>query len=151
MHHTFFFLIYLFLAALGLCCCAWAFSSCGARASHCSCLSRCGARAPGTPASVAAARGLQSAGPAVAAYGSSHSTASGILPHHGSNPRPPHWQADSQQLRHQGSPHRHFQTSLFILPLFHLPTPSLAFQQPMFKSGVNPSILFLNAHIVIYI
>ena len=23
------FLIYLFLAALGLCCCAWAFSSCG--------------------------------------------------------------------------------------------------------------------------
>ena len=28
---TFFFLINLFLAALGLCCCAWAFSSCGER------------------------------------------------------------------------------------------------------------------------
>ena len=27
----FFFLIYLFLAALGLCCCVWAFSSCGER------------------------------------------------------------------------------------------------------------------------
>ena len=28
---SFFKLIYLFLAALGLCCCAWAFSSCGER------------------------------------------------------------------------------------------------------------------------
>ena len=27
--------IYLFLAVLGLCCCAQAFSSCGVRASHC--------------------------------------------------------------------------------------------------------------------
>uniref|UniRef100_A0A8C9CN00 Ribosomal protein S4 X-linked n=1 Tax=Phocoena sinus TaxID=42100 RepID=A0A8C9CN00_PHOSS len=30
--------------------------------------------------------------------------AHGILPDQGSNPCPPHWQADSQPLRHQGSP-----------------------------------------------
>ena len=29
MHHKFIYLIYLFLAALGLHCCTWAFSSCG--------------------------------------------------------------------------------------------------------------------------
>ena len=28
---SFVYLFYLFLAALGLCCCAWAFSSCGER------------------------------------------------------------------------------------------------------------------------
>ena len=30
------FYIHLFLTARGLCCCMWAFSSCGTRASHCS-------------------------------------------------------------------------------------------------------------------
>ena len=29
--YLFIYLIYLFLAALGLCCCVWAFSSCGER------------------------------------------------------------------------------------------------------------------------
>ena len=62
--------IYLFLTALGLCCCTWAFSSCGeqgllfivvlgllvAVASH------CGAWALGTQASVVVARGLSSCG-----------------------------------------------------------------------------------------
>ena len=33
------------------------------------------------------------------------SAACGILPDQGSNPCPLHWQADSQPLRHQGSPH----------------------------------------------
>ena len=59
--------IYLFLAALGLRCCAWAFFSCGeqgllccgARASHCGGFSCCGARALGAQASVAVARGHQ--------------------------------------------------------------------------------------------
>ena len=32
------------------------------------------------------------------------STACGIFPDQGSNPCPLHWQADSQPLRHQGSP-----------------------------------------------
>ena len=37
-------------------------------------------------------------------HGPSCSAACGILPDQGSNPCPLHWQADSQPLRHQGSP-----------------------------------------------
>ena len=59
--------VYLFLAVLGLRCCAWAFSSCGelgllfvvAQASHRGGFSCCGARALGVWASVVVARGLQ--------------------------------------------------------------------------------------------
>ena len=40
----------------------------------------------------------------IAAHGPSCSAARGIFPDHGSNPCPLHWQADSQPLRHQGSP-----------------------------------------------
>ena len=45
----------------------------------------------------------------VVAHRPSCSAACGILPDQGSNPRPPHWQADSQPLSHQGSP-----VSLFV-------------------------------------
>ena len=38
------------------------------------------------------------------AHGPSRSAACGIFPDQGSNPCPLHWQADSQSLRHQGSP-----------------------------------------------
>ena len=44
------------------------------------------------------------AGSVVVAHGPSRSAACGILPDQGSNPCPQHWQADSQPLRHQGSP-----------------------------------------------
>ena len=47
---------------------------------------------------------LWSAGSVVVAHGPSCSAACGIFPDHGSNPCPLHWQADSQPLRHQGSP-----------------------------------------------
>ena len=66
-----FFSFILFLAALGLHCCARAFSSCGewellfvagARASHCGGFSCCGARAVGMQTSVVVARGLSSCG-----------------------------------------------------------------------------------------
>ena len=106
---------------LCLCCWARAFSSCGerglfficsVRASHCGGFSRCGARALGTQASVVAARelsscgsrALESTGSVVVAHGLSRSTACGIFPDQGSNPCPLPWQADSQPLRHQGSP-----------------------------------------------
>ena len=79
--------IYLFLAVLGLRCGAWA--------SHRSGFSCCGALTPGVWASVVVAHGLQSAGSVVVAHGLSCSTACGILPDQGSNPCPPHWQADS--------------------------------------------------------
>ena len=48
--------------------------------------------------------GSRHAGSATVAHGPSCSTACGILPDQGSNPCPLHWQADSQPLRHQGSP-----------------------------------------------
>ena len=44
------------------------------------------------------------AGSVVVAHGPSCSAAFGIFPDQGSNPCPLHWQADSQPLRHQGSP-----------------------------------------------
>ena len=80
----------------------------GAWASHCRGLSCSGAQALGTRASVVAAHGLQSASSVVVAHGLSCSTACGILLDQGPNPRPLHWQADSQQLCHQGSPADYF-------------------------------------------
>ena len=44
------------------------------------------------------------AGSVVVAHGPSCSAACGIFPDQGSNPCALHWQADSQPLRHQGSP-----------------------------------------------
>ena len=48
--------------------------------------------------------GSRCAGSVVVAHGPSRSAACGIFPDQGSNPCPLHWQADSQPLRHQGSP-----------------------------------------------
>ena len=48
--------------------------------------------------------GCRRAGSVVVAHGPSGSAACGIFPDQGSNPCPLHWQADSQPLRHQGSP-----------------------------------------------
>ena len=49
--------------------------------------------------------GSRRAGSVVVAHGPCCSAACGIFPDQGSNPCPLHWQADSQPLRHQGSPH----------------------------------------------
>ena len=48
--------------------------------------------------------GSRRTGSVVVAHGPSRSAACGILPDQGPNPSPLHWQADSQPLRHQGSP-----------------------------------------------
>ena len=48
--------------------------------------------------------GSRRAGSVIVAHGPSCCTARGIFPDQGSNPCPLHWQADSQPLRHQGSP-----------------------------------------------
>ena len=48
--------------------------------------------------------GSRCAGSVIVAHGSSCSAACGVFPDQGSNPCPLHWQADSQPLRHQGSP-----------------------------------------------
>ena len=52
--------------------------------------------------------GSRRAGSVVGAHGPSCSAACGIFPDQGSNPCPPHWQADSQPLRHEGSPLRFY-------------------------------------------
>ena len=52
--------------------------------------------------------GSRHAGSVVVAHGPSCSAACGIFPDQGSNPCPLHRQADSQPLRHQGSPMYHF-------------------------------------------
>ena len=66
--------------------------------------------------------GSRRAGLVVVTYGPSCSAACGILPDQGSNPCPLHWQADSQPLRHQGSPVGRFlitvSISVFVIGLF---------------------------------
>ena len=48
--------------------------------------------------------GSRHTGSVIVAHGPSCSATRGIFPDQGSNPCPLHWQADSQPLRHQGSP-----------------------------------------------
>ena len=54
--------------------------------------------------------GSRRAGSVIVAHGPRCSAACGIFPDQGSNPCPLHWQADSQPLRHQGSPFLRFCT-----------------------------------------
>ena len=55
--------------------------------------------------------GSRRAGSVVVAHGPSCSAVRGIFPDQGSNPCRLHWQADSQPLRHQGSPAGRFLTT----------------------------------------
>ena len=57
--------------------------------------------------------GSRHAGSVVVAHGPSCSAACDFFPDQGSNPCPLHWQADSQPLRHQGSPGVSFLRSHF--------------------------------------
>ena len=82
--------MYLFLVALGLCCCMWAFSSCGMWAAHFSGFSCCGAQALGCVGSTVVALGL------------SCPKAYGICLGQEWNLYSLHWKADSQPQ--QGSP-----------------------------------------------
>ena len=58
--------------------------------------------------------GSRCTGSVIVAHGPSCSTACGIFPDQGSNPCPLHWQADSQPLRHQGSPVQWFLIVEFV-------------------------------------
>ena len=100
---SFFFLIYLFIY-FWLC---WVFVSVrglslvAASGDHSS--SRCAGLSLSRPL-LLRSTGSSRAGSAVVAHGPSCSLACGIFPDQGSNPCALHWQADSQPLRHQGSP-----------------------------------------------
>ena len=91
------------MAVLDLRFCARAFSSCGKRGPLFIVV-----RGPLTfAASLVGSTGPRRAGSVIVAHGPSCSTACEIFPDQGSNPRPLHWQAYSQPLRHQGSPGVH--------------------------------------------
>ena len=81
--------------------------------------------------------GSKRAGSVLVAHGSSCSAACGIFPDQGSNPCSLHWQADSQPLRHQGSPEQKF----LILTKFGLPI--MSFMDQVFgvvsKTQVSPN------------
>ena len=65
------------------------------------------------------------AGSVAMAHGPNRSTACGIFPERGTNPRPLHRQADSQPLRHQGSPKNDlFLIMMIIISLFHSFSPN---------------------------
>ena len=100
----FFFYFYLFIYYFWLC---WVFVSVrglslvAASEGHSS--SQCAGLSLSRPL-LLRSTGSRRAGSVVVAHGSSCSVARGIFPNRGSNPCPLHWQADSQPLRHQGSP-----------------------------------------------
>ena len=96
--------IYLFMAVLGLRFCARAFLV-AASGGHSS--SRCADLSLSWPL-LLRSTGSRCAGSIIVAHGPSCSAACGILPDQGLNPCPLHWQADSQPLRHQGSPNLFF-------------------------------------------
>ena len=102
--YLFIYLFILFLAVLGLRFCARAFSTCGEQG-HSS--SRCAGLSLSWPL-LLRSTGFRRAGSVVVAHRPSCSVACGILSDQGSNPSPLHWQADSQPLRHQGSPRMFF-------------------------------------------
>ena len=103
MHQLFIYLfiyLFLFLAVLGLRLCARALSSCGERGPL-----FIAVRGPLTiAASLVAEHRLQTCRLSSCGSRSSCSSACGIFPDQGSNSCTLHWQADSQPLRHQGSP-----------------------------------------------
>ena len=106
-HSFFFFLIIIYLFIFWLC---WVFvavrglSLVTTSGGHSS--SRCAGLSLSRPL-LWRRTGSRRTGSVVVAHGPSCSAECGILPDQGSNPCPLHWQADSQPLRHQGSPHWH--------------------------------------------
>ena len=69
----------------------------------------------------------------IVAHGPSCSAACGILPDQGSNPCLLHWQADSQPLRHQGSPQKVFFLSYFYIWATITPKLTSTFLRPWGK------------------
>ena len=88
--------------------------------------------------SVVVAHGLQSKGSVVLVHGFSCSVACGIFPDQGLNLCALHWQADSQSLRHQGSPKR------VLICVFKLPPREAVSQQSMRVATSLPSLVTLD-------
>ena len=117
----FFFFNFLFIIYFWLC---WVFvsvrglSPVAASGGHSS--SRCAGLSLSRPLPLQST-GSRRAGSAVVAHGPSCSAACGIFPDQGSNLCPLHWQADSQPLRHQGSPSQSSYCPGPVLPVLPCP------------------------------
>ena len=103
-HTFFFFLIFIYLWLCWVVASAQGLSLVVASGGHSS--SRCAGLSLSRPL-LLRSTGSRRAGSVVVAHGPSCSAARGIVPDQGLNPCPLHWQADSQPLRHQGSPGTH--------------------------------------------
>ena len=95
----FFFFIYLWLCWVFIS--VWGLSLVAESGGHSS--SRCAGLSLSWPL-LLRSTGSRRAGSVIVAHGPSCFAACGIFPDQASNPCPLHWQADSQPLRHQGSP-----------------------------------------------
>ena len=115
LRNSFIFIIYLFIYLFIYLCLCWVFVSVqglslvAASEGHSS--SRCAGLSLSQPL-LLRSTGSRRAGSVAVADGPGCSVACGIFPDQGSNPCPLHWQADSQPLRHQGSPNDMFLSSL---------------------------------------
>ena len=89
--------------------------------------------------------GSRRAGSVVVAHGPSCSAACGIFPDQGSNPCPLHWQADSQPLRHQGSPVIYFiHISVYMsIPISQIIPPPPPPAPPLSPLGVHTFVLYI--------
>ena len=88
------------MAAMSLCCCMQASSSCG----KWGLLSSCGAHGSRCGSFSCGSQALGHTGSVLASHGLSCLEACGIFPGQGSNLHPLHYKADSLPLSHQGSP-----------------------------------------------
>ena len=84
--------------------------------------------------------GSRRAGSVVVAHGPSCSTACGICPEQGSNLCPLHRQADSQPLRHQGSPHYFFFSVYIFISMKVVQFPRILFSFTLASSLSTPPI-----------
>ena len=94
IYYVYFWLCWVFVSV-------WGLSPVAASGGHSS--SRCAGLSLSWPL-LLRSRDSRRSGSVVVAHGPSCSAACGIFPDQGLNPHPLHWQADSQPLRHQGSP-----------------------------------------------
>ena len=86
--------------------------------------------------------GSRRAGSVVVVHGPSCSAACGIFPDQGLNPCPLNWQADSQPLRHQGSP-----TCIFFFKHLYWSIVALQCCQFLLYNEVNQLYVYIYPHV----
>ena len=92
--------------------------------------------------------GSRRAGLVVVAHGPSRSAACGIFPDQGSNLCPLHWQADSQPLRHQGSP----MVSSLSIPSIYTCEITLMFPWSFFSDHkITQTVLCIRSNAILHI